>query len=268
MKKVIFVCLVVVLSQIGVQGQAKMSDKDMNGVKGPVRSMREEYQTVRVLETKGKKPDYSRKTFQEVDFDESGRITTIRYTSGSVLVFDIVDGFKAFHSIEKDTEKAKPPSVKTMRGQAEPLDKEEKLTPPDPRYQIRYVYEYDKNGRIKTEKEYGNTGELFRTRSFEYDDNGNVSKMREETSGAIEKHKYKYDKNGLLVEDLSERNIKGPGSDSTDRSVYSDYKVDDHGNWVERRKTYHSEIQGLPEYNIKPSKWDIERLEFRSFVYF
>ncbi len=264
MKKVIFFCLVVGLSLIGVQGQAKMSDKDMNGVKGPVRSMREEYQTVRGIESKGEKPDYSRKTFQEVDFDESGGITTIRYPDESELAFDIVDGFKAFHYVKK----AKPPRFTVMRVQSEPLKKEEKLTPPDPRYEIRYVYEYDKKGRVKTEKEYDNTGKPFRTRSFEYDDNGNVSQMREETSVAIEKHKYKYDRNGLLVEDLEERNIKGPGTDSTGRKVYSDYKIDDHGNWVERKVTYYYEDRGLPEYNIKASKWDIETLEFRSFVYY
>lgn len=204
-------------------------------------------------------------------FNREGRLTETVYVGGSnsKLVYSEIDGYKTFKSIELEEPKNEGPRFTALATEKEePIEPNEKLTAPDKRFDFRYVYETDRDGQITSERQYTNTGKLFRKRTFEYAPAGNLLKEREEDSSAVMTYKYKYDDVGTLVEVAKTRDIKGAGSDSKEKIVYSDFKFDAAGNWTERKSTNYSKSDPIPQYNIPARTDTLVGVEYRTFTYY
>ncbi len=224
MKLPLLALLVVCFLCLGVTAQQKMTDKDLEGLKGPVRSVIEEFKIVRGPNPDGKKENIRvSKTY----FNKDGQTERIVYLKDDTeLTFSIIDDFKTFKTTKKPDVDENSKFRVSFPDQL-PIEPNEKLTKPDSRYELRYVYEYDEKGRVISEREFTNTGKLTQLESFTYDEDGHLIKLRSETTGAIETNTYTYDEEGMVVEQKKDRKIKVAGKDSNDRTVYSDYKTDE-----------------------------------------
>ncbi|MEO6049796.1 MAG: hypothetical protein ABIP78_00490 [Pyrinomonadaceae bacterium] len=131
-----------------------MADLGLAGLKGPVSSFVEEWQVVRGQG--GIRPDQERRKMTNSFFDKGGNLTEIVYPT-SKIIYKNVDGFRTFRTIDLDL---RPPSKDrdTVFADEQPIEKPEKLIEPDPRFDFKYLYEYDKDGLITTERQYVNTG--------------------------------------------------------------------------------------------------------------
>lgn len=237
-----------------VPAQKKMTDREFEGFKGEVKSVTNEF-----LKLDDPGNNNTRKIESQVFFHKDGRYDHILYPSNNYkVVFQEIDGFKTFKSMEIKKEK-NPPRV-TGESKREPIEKPEKIVPPDERFDQKYVYEYDSQGRFITEREYLNNGKLSKLTKIKYDDQGRIIEENVNDTIAISKFVYKYDEKGNLVEELENRDIKGAGTDSTSRTVYSGYKLDAKGNWIERKREYLSETG--------ETSWKTEYLEYRTIVYY
>ena len=261
--------LILGLSYLAV-AQTSVSDTKLMQLKGQVKTLVSTSKSISgyaewVLKDKTKHET----TYQ---FDLNGVLTEEVYTgsSNSRVAFSKVDGYKTLKSIKVEQPKTGAPKY-TGFGSSEPekpIEPNEKLTAPDNRFDFKYVYETDNSGKVTVERQYGNTGKLFRKRTFEYGPAGNLVQEREEDSVAVMKYKYRYDDAGTLFEVNETRDIKGAGADSKDRIVYSDYKFDSMGNWTERKSTTYSNVDGMPQYNIPAKSYTFVNLEFRTIIYY
>jgi hypothetical protein len=245
-----------------VPAQKKASDREFEGLKGAVKSVLTEYVTV--LDSSGAAPDKKRVKYMEQSFDKDGRLLQILYPDyNHKVVYSVVDGFKTFISSEIKKEPDKPKIGLRLGAplvEPSPIEEPEKLFPPDERYEQKYVYEYDAQGRVKTEREYLNNGKLNELRTFKYDDKNRVVEENVNDTVALSKFIYKYDARGNLAETLTDRDIKGPGTDSKSRTVYSDYKIDAQGNWTQRKSTWHFEVNGQPKVSAM--------MYYRTIIYY
>jgi hypothetical protein len=265
MKIILWPLLFMCVFSLPLFSQTKMTDRDLMKLKGPVKTLQEDFEGPRGSNANAS--EMVRQIFGITFFDEGGMITEIQYPSSKrKLVFALVDGFKTFRTIEPEVPVASGGRVTFYEN--EPIEKPERLTEPDARFDHKYVYEYDKAGRIVTERQYLNNGKMFSLRKFEYDREGRLSAEVENTTVAINRYRYKFDDNGVHVETNRDRDIKRAGVDSKQRKIYSDYKFDSHGNWVERKvNTFYSD-KGNPTFKVPPSKWEIETYEYRTLSYF
>ena len=79
---------------------------------------------------------------------------------------------------------------------------------------------------------------------------------------------YKYNKDGLLIEEDEIRDIKVNGSDSKSKTRYTDYKLDSYGNWTQRKRTEDSKVEGIPQYNIPKAEYTFVNIEYRTITYY
>lgn len=204
-------------------------------------------------------------------FDQEGRLTESIYEgrSNSRTVYSNIDGYKTFKTIVSTTTKAPNRfTVLGSNGKAQSIEPNEKLVAPDTRFDFRYVYETGDRGRIAYERQYQNNGKLFRKRNFEYNNAGVLIKEREEDSIAVMTYAYKYDDNGNVVEINKTRDIRGAGSDSKSRIVYTDFKFDSEGNWTERKATNNSKTDPIPQYNLPGETYTLVNIEYRTITYY
>lgn len=259
MKTTLLTFLMLILCAV-VPAQTKMTDREFEGLKGEVKSVRTEYANVE--KSQGAPPNRERKLDGENFYDKKGNLTQTLYPgTNRKLIYTLIDGFKTYK--QSDIEKKPKPSdgvMLIMKGDGEPIEEPEKLFPPDERYDTKYVYEYDPKGRIAVERVFGNNGKLWSKRSFVYDDKGRVIEENLNDTGEITKFTFKYDDKGNLIERLDERTIKGREKNKDFKMVYSDYKLDSKGNWIERRQTWHLYTQGQPAI--------VETVFYRTIVYF
>lgn len=243
MKTILLTILIFTLF-FDVSAQKKASDKEFEGLKGAVKSVLIEYMTVQ--DSGGSAPDTKRIKWGEDFFDKDGRHTQTVY-SDSKLIYSEIDGFKTFKSYElkKDTNQGIFLRAAPL-DKPKPIEEPEKIVPPDIRFDFKYTYEYNSQGRVKIERQYGNNGRLFHKIEFIYDANGLLIEENVNDTVAISKFKYKYDEKGNLIEKLEDRDIKGAGTDRNTRTVYSDYKFDAQGNWTQRKQTWYFEVNEKP----------------------
>jgi|GEM_PF-3292711 len=203
------------------------------------------------------------------NYDRFGNLTTTLYEgrSNSQLIFSQIDGFKTFKTV--NLEKPKSDTVQlTADPNEKPIEEPKKLSKPDERYDLKYVYETANNGLTITERQFLNNGKLFIKTIMKFDVAGKLISMYEEGTVAKTDHSYRYDDHGNLVEKKSTRDIKGDGSDSVDRTVYSDIKVDSHGNWIEQKVTTYSKTKGFAKYNLAPENSTFVDIEYRDISYY
>jgi hypothetical protein len=240
---------------IGLNGiaQKKATDRELDGLEGEVKYLSNEYS-----EKNGAK-----RTESEYFYDKDGKLTEILYTASNFkYVYSVIDGFKTFKNVK--IKKVNEPENVLRTAPIEepkPIEKPEKLTAPDERFDFKYVYEYDSLNRIATERHFLNNNKLFRLTKYEYDDKERVRIEKVNDSVALTKFEYKYDKDGNLIKKLEDRDIKGAGFDSKNRTVYSDYKFDIQKNWTQRKSTrYYVTYGGKPEV--------MENYHYRTIKYY
>ncbi len=226
-----------------VSAQKKMTDREMEGLKGSVKTVFEEDM---VTKSSGSNDQINKRVkWEEQYFDKDGNLTLKLFPPGNVkYIYSIIDGFKTFKSVPIKEEK-NPTAKMMMRdiGKEKPLEENEKIVPPDDRFSFKYVYEYDANGKITKEKSYLNNGKLWKIKTKKYDGKGQKIEETVEDTVAITKYTHKYDDKGNLIETVEERDVRN-GVDRIGKTVYSDYKVDVQGNWLERQRTETSEMRG------------------------
>lgn len=246
---------------LAVPAQKKATDKEFEGLKGAVKSVLTEY--MEVINPRGLAPDKKRVKSSEYFFDKGGRLTQILYPdSNGKLIFSVIDGFKTFKSslIKIETKPKTTFNVGRSLIEERPIEEPENLVPPDERFDFKYTYEFDSQGRVRIERQYENNGRLFRKKEFKYDDKGRVIEENVNDTVALSKFIYKYDAKGNLIETFQDRDIKGPGTDSETRTVYSDYKVDSQGNWTQRKSTSYFEVNGEPKVSAT--------MYYRTIIYY
>ena len=191
MKQMLLIFFVMTFCLV-VAGQKKMTDRETEGLKGAVKTVFNDFMVTYVASG----PTELNKRIKESQdyFDKDGTLTQIIYPSrNSKIIYSIIDGFKTFKSSPiKEDNKPKNMGLTLGNNEEEPIEKPEKLSPPDERYTLKYVYEYDANGKIETEKHYGNNGKLFRLTTYKYDKKGRVSEVTKKETGATGKYTYKY----------------------------------------------------------------------------
>ena len=238
MKQILLIFFVMTFC-LAVPAQKKVTDREIEGLKGAVKAVFQDYMVTYVAS--GPTEINKRVKESEYYFDKDGALTQILYPSrNSKSVFSIIDGFKTFKSSPiKEGDEPKGFLRGVIIGKEEPIEKPEKLVPPDERFTLRYVYEYDADGRVETERHYGNNGKLWRLTTYKYGKNGLVIEEIRKETGSIHKYTYKYNNRGDLIETLRDLDFKS-GVNKKERWVYSDYKVDGQGNWTERKSIWTS----------------------------
>ena len=266
----LFVMLVIAFS-IPTVAQTQVSDVKLQGLKGPVKSV---VSTSKAISGYAEWVLKDETKYQTTSlFNREGELTEKINVGGSNsrVVFTKVDGFKTFKSFRSETSTGATPRVTGTwgsPGKEEPIEPGEKLTPPDERFDYKYVYEISDNGRVITERQYGNTGKLFRKRLLKFDEAGRLVNETEEDTGARMTYSYKHDENGNVIEVFKTRDIKLAGSDSKERITYTEMKFDSTGNWTERKVTRYTESEGIPEYRIPASKYTLVNFETRTITYY
>lgn len=255
MKTTTLLILVLFLG-LHVLAQKKATDRELANLRGNVKYLSNEYPN------KNKTKGSARTIRSEYFYERDGRLAEILYAAqNSKQIYSLVDGFKTFKEYKiKEVSEVKTIVGTTALEKEKPIEEPEKLTAPDKRFDYKYLYEYDSQGRVVTEREFGNNNKLYELIKYEYDGEGRVRVENVNDTVALTKFEYKYDRDGNLVETVEDRNIKGPGFDSKSRTVYSDYKFDAQNNWIERKDTEYS-----VGYDGKPTI--TETFHFRTIKY-
>jgi hypothetical protein len=199
-----------------VSAQEKMSDREFDGFKGDVKSVSIETMPVSGAGVAGnnkKRTDWEKWTYNFAGM----KMSEVNPAGKSKTVFRYIDDYKESEMTVAEGGKSKPTTQK-------------------------FTYEFDSQGRIKTEKIYFNKNRPPIIKSFKYDGNGRRIEKFVDSPTANIKTVYKYDAKGNLIEETQSQKGKGEfGSDSKSRTVYSDHKVDAQGNWTERKSTNYYE---------------------------
>lgn len=230
----------VLISTMTVFGQQRMSERELDGLKGKVKSVK----TLReIIESKNYFDNTLKKLLDKVElYDENGvPIESIDNEYNSRQVYTFVDGdltSKDFQIIKKET--------LTVRLRTEP--KEEK--PKDERYDTKFVNKFDDEGQITEKKVYGNTKKLFKKIVYKYDEKKLLIEELGYDDGKQlnDQYFYKYDKSGNLIQ--TEEVLHRTEKNIVTVTSYSNYKIDSQGNWTERTETRLGKYEGKELKNV------------------
>jgi hypothetical protein len=268
MKIILFSVFLVSAISFNVFAQSNVTDREFQRFKGKVKSVRTDTMTTEDSNKKVKNP--KRTNESEYTFSANGSLLQIVYPYFNLgsktehkdkLIFYIVDGFKTFKRVS-DEKSAQSENVFKIAPVENPIAVEdgEKIVAPDGRFDQKYTYEYDSQGRVKIERQFENNGRLFKKREFVYNEKGQIIEEVVKDSIAITKLTYEYDVKGNLIVESENRDIIGEGMDSTSKTKYSDYKMDSQGNWIERRSSYF--------YEGTEMKFKTKKIEHRTISYY
>ncbi|MEZ5425145.1 MAG: hypothetical protein R2747_02665 [Pyrinomonadaceae bacterium] len=231
--KTITAAIFILILCLSVSAQKKMTDREFEGFKGDVKTVSIETRPMSgsgVTERNKKRTVWEKWTynFAGMKMEESNP------QGKSKTNFTYIDDYKS--------------AEMTVEGKAETVSN-------------KYVYEYDSQGRVKTEKNYFNKNRPPIVKTVKYDSNGRIIEKTVNGPTALTKYSYKYDAKGNLIEELQEQKGKGEfGTDSKSRTVYSDYKLDAQGNWTERKSTLYYEGDGRTTEYVS--------MDYQVFTYF
>jgi len=227
----------ILIFALSVFGQQKMSDRDVDGLKGKVKSIT----TVReIIESKNYADNTLKKLKDKVEsYELSGTLTeTIDYEYNSKDIYTIIDG----DLTQKYSQLVKKETFKVGRLSSQPEPKP--TQPKDERYDLKYKFKFNDKGRRIETLMYGNTGILWGKIEYKYDEKGIlIEELRYSEGGDLnEQYTYKYDASGNLTETKLE--LHRPEKNIISFLKYSNYKLDSQGNWIEQTVTSLGEFQG------------------------
>ncbi|MEZ5345190.1 MAG: hypothetical protein R2681_06480 [Pyrinomonadaceae bacterium] len=207
--KTIAAAFLTIFLLLTVSAQQKMTDSEFEGFKGSVKSV-----SIETMPLSDQRLRNKRSVWEKWTYDTSGRkIEEYNPQGKSKMVFTHTGGVKTSKLIELEGENSGTLNLK-------------------------YTYEYDANGRVKTEREDQLGDGLTTVRTFKYDEKGRLIEKTDNGPASLTKIVYKYDANGNLIEQNYDSKGKGEyGSVSKSRTVYIGYKLDAAGNWTERKST-------------------------------
>lgn len=221
-----------------VPAQKKMTDRELEGLKGSVKSVIIEIEN---LNPNGTSAGQARQKNIEYYFDKEGKVTEMVFPElNGKWIFSIIDGFKTY----KNTKINKEPESNAMVVVVNPPKKADNTVSPDERYNGKFIYKYDVQGRVKTEEHYFNDGKLYQKTEFKYDDKGRLKEKIEDNTSGLTIYTHKYDEKGNLIEQLEDSNVKKHGVDRDSKTIYSEYKIDSQGNWTQRTETSYIKEKG------------------------
>jgi hypothetical protein len=230
--------LIFVLSfTLSILGQQKMSEKELDGLKGKVKSVT----TVRdIIESKNYANNTLKKLRDKVElYDENGAPTeSVDNEYNYKYVYTFVDGnltSKMFQIVKKET-------LKLATSDSEIRSKEKKTE--DERYDLKYKYKFDDKKRIIEQNVISNTNELFNRIVYKYNEKGLLVEELRYSNGTVlnDQYFYKYDANDNLIE--MKKVLHRPEKNIISIAKYSNYKIDSQGNWIERTETDIGEFRG------------------------
>ncbi len=205
-----------------------MTDRDLEGLRGKVRMVESSSVDVGADFQPLRKPE----VLDIAAYDENGVLTsTTSYWTGERKVYFILDG-----EVVSKTERilAEP---RIIIQEMLTIDRPGVEKTKDRRYDTKYKYEYDKNGRLVEVREYMNDERLWSASKFGYGTDRRILWEK----GTIEnsprfKNMIRYDSNGNEIETTS-IDYDSEGNKVTQYFQYSKYKFDEVGNWIERIET-------------------------------
>ena len=196
-----------------------MSDRDLEGLKGKVKLVESWSEDAGANGKPLRKPE----VMTSDTYDEQGnQIASTSYYTGERNTYFTLDGER----VSKSERITNDPRV-IIQGMAT-IETPGGNEPRDKRYDSKYKYEYDQNGKIIQWSKYMNDGKLWTVRKYVYDSIGRLVSEK----GAIEgRPRYeeilKYDSNGNEVESTY---IDYVGADKeTSYFRYGNYRLDKAG---------------------------------------
>lgn len=215
-----------------VSAQEKMTDREFDGFKGDVKTVSIETMPISGSGVRNKN---KRVVWEKWTYNFAGmKMQEDNPQAKSKVIFRYIDDYKISDLIEG------------KGGSTE-------------QFKFKYVYEYDSQGRVKTEKVYLNNNKTPSVKTFKYDSKGRLIEKTDDSPASVTKSLYKYDEKGNLIERSDEQKGKGEfGTDSKSRTVYSNYKIDSQGNWTERKTTLYYEDSDEPYVSM----------DYQVFTYF
>jgi hypothetical protein len=226
----IALCFTILLAISSITtAQKKMSDAEFDGLRGKVKKVLTYDSDIEVKN--GKIVKTPRKLEFAAEYDEIGNMTqSVLYALGDKRSFSFIDGEKT-----SKTERIEVPGLQVFTGVAVGTQSSNPVVR-DPRFNDRYKYEFDAQGRITEERRYGNDGKLHSHWNYKYDDKGHLVEESTFHGGSMrdEKTISKFDAAGNVVE---RQFIGRTPDDSLTTHRFSGYKFDPKGNWIERTQT-------------------------------
>lgn len=214
-----------------VSAQKKMTGRELDGLKGLVKSLITE---VEPLNPNGVSLNQPRQKNDEYYFDKEGKITEIAFPElNRKMIFSVIEGFKTY----KNTKINEEPESNTRVIVIDQSKKPDNTVSSDKRYNGKFTYEHDAQGRVKIEEHYFSDGKLFQKTEYKYDDKGRIKEKIADNTSDLTTFTYKYDEKGNLIEQSKDRNVKKYGVDRNTKTIYSEYKIDSQGNWTQRTET-------------------------------
>ena len=230
--KLLILTMLILLLTTPAFAQKKITDAKLEGLKGNVKSVVTE--TVDLQEQNGKSVEVPRVLESQYDFDENGnRTQVLSYLFNDKSTYALVDGEKTYKSSHIKEDK-KPLLATTISGGTS--DNNSKAR--DPRYSIKLKYDYDSAKRILEVKIYLNDGKFVGRNVYKFDEKGFLK--QEDGYGEILQDRkiiYKYDAAGVEIEhEYTSVQVRGAGG--TMYFVFTDYKFDAEGNWIQRTQNF------------------------------
>lgn len=226
--------------------QRPQTDRDFDGLKGPVKSLTVESAT---LTRKGKGYVEERRALEEkVTYNAEGnRAEDELYFSyeGTLLIKNVyryVGGEKLADAQQRDPVIELPNSPERAGGGMRPFSE-------------KYRYKYDEQGRVK-EMTIERDGRVRIRNTYEYRNGQMEMRARKGGGDTVTFRRVdRFDAQGNLVGSTAFNNY--PGDRSVDKYSYTDYEFDARGNWVKRLKRMSE--GGRPEER---------EVEYRTIIYF
>lgn len=225
---------------LSVSAQKKVTDREFDGLKGNVKSV-----------TTDEKVSVSWSNRQDVFYDKNGslikRSSIFNQYPISRLIFREAGylshrNSKTFFVYSTICEKP----LKNTRVQSNlPIEESVAKVPPDNCFHGEFAYDYT-NGRVEIERRYAAKDKiLYQLTTFKYDIEGRLVEENIKEVLGITKVIHKYDAKGNLVETTqSSKEYDNEGNsvenNKSYKTIHSDYKFDDYGNWIARKSTQYS----------------------------
>lgn len=231
------------LLAVGVFAQIKQSDREFEGLKGGVKTVLTE--TADAKMKSGKLVETKRRNHKYMAFRQEGSCSAYK-----LFHWETGELFETNTYIQVDGEKASVIKMGTagIIGDA-PGDRIVK--PADPRYDYKYRYKYDGQGRITEESMWHSNGDLWLRYTYEYS-NGERRELVYDAKGELnQKYTNVIDAKGnvsvMVAYDTDSDKISG-------KEKYEYLQFDPHGNWTKRIEYEAGNDTGF-EYKIREVKY-------------